>query len=217
MEELKKKGKAYANRRPKYKRPKGDLYHSPKSIFWKLMEEKQVAGVIWECACGDNALLEEFPKYNIEGFGTDIDTGFDFLNDTQLKPFNTILINPPFSLFDEFIMKAKEYAPDKIIMLGRTNYLGTHGRNVKPEDRTDKQKEKYKDSARIWEDLKTMYVFDRMIDYQTPKRTDGMFHVGNMVTCWYVFEKGYVGDPTFKVLDLQEYATLGGYKEELYK
>jgi hypothetical protein len=217
LEETKKKGKAYANRKAEYLRPKGDLYHSPKSIFWKLMENEKIEGITWECASGDNALLEEFPKYNIEGFGTDLSTGFDFLKDKQEKPFDTILTNPPFSLFDSFIMKAKEYDPDTIIMLGKTNFLGVFSRNVKPEDRVKKLKEKYGDADRIWDGLKYMYVFDRMIDYQTPKRDDGYFHVGNLVTCWFVWKKGYTGDPSFKVLEVQDYATLGCYKEELYK
>lgn len=215
MEESVNKGKAYANRKAEYLRPKGDLYHSPKSILWELLKYEDIVGKVWECACGDNALVEEFSKYNIKGFGTDLSKGFDFLNPPkiELPEFSTILTNPPFSLWDEFVMKAKEHNPDKIIMLGRTNYLGTHGRNIHPKDRSEKQKEKYGNADRIWDNLKTIYVFDRMIDYQTPKRDDGHFYVGNMVTGWFIWEKDYIGETSIKVLDIQKYATLGCFKK----
>lgn len=206
------KGKAYANRKSEYLRPKGDFYETPTSLVTELLKENIALGRVWECASGNDAIVRVLRRNKIDCFGSDIEKGFDFLKDNQIESFDTILTNPPFSLWDEFIMKAKEYNPKRIIMIGRVNYFGTYARNLKPSERNENQIEKYKGSERIWDHLKTVYIFNLMVDYQTLPREDGLFNVGALVTGWFEWERDYEGDPAIKILDIQKYAKLGNFK-----
>ena len=188
--------KAYANRKPQEQRPKNDLYHTPKSLIWELMKFEDLRNS-WECAAGHWAISNELFKKGLLSVASDLET-IDFLNDNAKFPaVQTIITNPPFSLWDDFVFKAKEHNPEKIVMLGRTNYLGTYNRS----------------KSGIWDELEYIYVFNRMVDYQTPFRKDGLFHVGALVTGWFVWNKGYTGEPKFKSLDVQKYAKLGAFKK----
>lgn len=190
------KGKAYANRKPIDQRPEGDLYVSPKSIVWELLKKEELNNPVWECACGTGAISDVLAEKGINYKATDLTTGTDFLKQMQ-KWDGDIFTNPPFSLWDDFVMKAKELSENRVIMLGRTNYFGTVSRY----------------NSGIWENLKKVYVFNRYVDYQTPPRDDGLFHVGALCTGWFIWEKGYTGEPVLDLLDVQKYAKLGQFKK----
>ena len=188
-------GKNYANRKPKYKRPKGDLYVTPKSLVWKLLQigELNPEIPVWECAAGNGAISSVLKGNNFSVKSTDIITGEDFLQLPDQKWEGDIFTNPPFSLWDDFVYKAKFLTDNKIIMLGRTNYFGTYQRSL----------------MGIWDHLKTVYIFNRYVDYQTPPRDDGLFHVGVLCTGWFVWDMSYTGKPTIEIMDVQKYAALG--------
>ena len=58
--------------------------------------------------------------------------GNDFLKDDYSnKHYDAIVTNPPFSLWDNFVGKAKQIS-DKVVMIGRTNYW-EHIREMKKE------------------------------------------------------------------------------------
>ncbi len=61
-------------------------------------------------------------------------------------------------------------------------------------------------SKGLWEGLKSVYWY---VDYRTPEREDGLFHVGAMSTAWFVWEKGFSSPPTIHFLRVQKYAKLG--------
>ena len=92
--------------------------------------------------------------------------------------------------------KAKALQIEKFAYIGRMNYFGTHARNVNG----------------LFNECKKVYVFDRMIDYRTPYREDGLFHLGALVTAWFVWERGFIGKPTIEQIDMQKYAKLGSYE-----
>ena len=189
-------GKAYANRKKKEDRPKGDLYHTPFSLVWKLNEVENFNSV-WEPANGWGAISENLPSWTetVEKI-SDIETGTDFLECTNIWE-GDIITNPPFDLWDDFVLKAKELAEGRVCMLGRLNYLGTYKRAGKG----------------IWKHLHRVYVFNRYVDYQTPYRTDGNFHLGALCTGWFIWDKTWNEDYfETRQLDVQEYATLGGFK-----
>lgn len=187
-------GKAYANRKEEKDRPKGDLYHTPKSLVRELLKVENF-NYPWECACGDGAITDVFKEHGMAFCHTDISTGTNFLDQTH-QHNGDIMTNPPFSLWDDFVMKGKEFTKNKLCLLGRTNYFGTHSRY----------------SEGIWENLSKVYVFNRYVDYQTPKRDDGLFCVGVLCTGWFIWEKGYTGDPIIKIMDVQKYAKLGQFR-----
>lgn len=190
-------GKAYANRRKKNDRPVGDFYSTPKSLVWVAREiierEFSKSEPVFEPCYGKGAISQELKTYGFDIIENDL---FQGGKDYLLEPYNytQIITNPPFSLWDDFVQKAKLEA-NTVMMIGRLNYLGTASRFTN----------------KIWGNLKSIYCFDRYVDYRTPYRDDGCFHVGAMATGWFVWEKGYSYKPTIETLDVQQYATLGNY------
>lgn len=173
-----KKGKNFSSNNTG-KRKKSDFYETPYSLTWLLLENEKLEGTILEPAKGNGAIS------NIVG-GTSYDIEKDFLKETE--QYDTIITNPPFSLAQEFILKAKEIARKKIIFLLPLSYL--HGK---------------KRFDTIWTDksfpLSRIYVFTRYPMLGEKLREDGKHNTGMMVYAWYVWEKGYVGEPIIKWLD----------------
>jgi hypothetical protein len=189
-------GKAYANRKKIADRPDGDLYHTPKSLVWELLDRVELNNP-WECACGDGAITEVLDDREISYRSSDLSLGTNFL-ECDSPYAGDIFTNPPFSLWDAFVEKALNLSKRKVIMLGRTNYFGTQSRY----------------ESGIWEHLKEIYIFTRYVDYQTPKRDDGLFHVGALCTGWFIWDKEFLGTPTIDFIDVQKYAKLGAFKKK---
>lgn len=193
-------GKAYANKKPELDRPKGDFYSTPKSLIWVakdiILSEFITTKTILEPCCGQGAISTELKSlgYNVVENDLYFNNGVDYLENNFTIPY--MITNPPFSLWDEFVHKAKKEC-EKIMIIGRLNYLCTHSRLVN----------------KTWENLKTIYCFDRYVDYRTPFRDDGYFNVGAMATGWFIWEKGFIASPTISILEVQNYAKLGNYKE----
>jgi len=188
-------GKAYANKKGKEDRPEGDFYPTPKSLVW--VAEDMIKGEldktqdVFEPCCGNGMISTEIAKWGYNVAENDLyHGGVDYLN----TPFSytQIITNPPFSLWDEFVVKAKKEA-NKVILIGRSNYFGTASRLANG----------------IWKELKSVHFFNRYVDYRTPERDDGIFHVGAMATAWFVWEKGFHSPATINFLDVQPYAKLG--------
>jgi len=195
---LKVVGKAYAHRQAK---KKSDFYSTPKSLVWVaediIFAELDRGFPVLEPCSGMGAISEELSRYGYSVVTNDLhlmDDGLDYLATKSLWQHRQMLTNPPFSMWDEFIERGKSHT-DKLMVIGRLNYLGTHSRN----------------ESGLWENLKAIYVFDRYVDYRTPYRIDGMFHVGALCTGWFLFDMAYNGAPLIQVLDVQKFATLGGY------
>ena len=192
-------GKAYANKKPEKERPEGDFYPTPKSLVWvaENMIKKELCKneVVFEPCCGNGMISSEIKKFGYNVIENDLyrNGGVDYLNTSFDYP--QIITNPPFSLWDEFAVKAKKEA-HKVIFIGRVNYFGTTARL----------------SNGLWNELKAVYFFDRYIDYRTPERNDGLFSVGAMATAWFVWERGYSPAPTMHFLSVQKYAKLGAQR-----
>jgi predicted RNA methylase len=112
----------------------------------------------------------------------------------SLQRIKSVITNPPFSLWDEFVAKAREHCT-RWMFIGRLNYFGT-------QSRLDNN---------LWAGLKSIHIFSRYVDYRTPFRTDGHFHVGAMATAWFLWDLtlGNVHAPTLHFVDVSQYATLG--------
>jgi hypothetical protein len=196
-------GKAYASKKSEKERPESDFYSTPVSLTWELLKLPIIKNIntVLEPACGGNAISDELIKADKIVVSTDIRTGTDFLNTNKFDiNFDAVITNPPFSLFDKFVTHAKEVAPI-VIMIAKTNFFGAYQRNVNG----------------IWHDLSHVYIFNRQVDYRSPYRDDGLFHVGNLITGWFVWQKewsdthGEVWETS--IIDVQKYATLGQIKE----
>lgn len=97
--------------------------------------------------------------------------------------FETVITNPPFSLFQEFVDKALKIASKKVIMFGKLQALEGQKRATFLE-RTP---------------LRTVYVFKKR---QQPMRNGKEFDEktgkkmsSTMAFAWFVWKIGYTGKP----------------------
>ena len=176
-------------------RSEGDFYPTPKSLVWAVQDtifrEFSRSKPILEPCCGEGAISNELKLYGYTVQENDLfHGGVDYLK----KPFNVphMITNPPFSLWDEFVEKAKQECK-KIMLIGRLNFFGTASRLRNG----------------MWSHLKEVHIFNRYVDYRTPMREDGFFHIGAMATAWFLWDTAFDGAPAMYFVDVQEYARLG--------
>lgn len=149
---------------------------------------------IWECACGNGNLVHALKNRGYAVLATDIKdrgcglSGVDFLKADPIKLFTRkepyiILTNPPYSLATEFIEHALEILPEVglYIVLMNITYLAGQKR----------YREIYSKGC-----LREVYVFSKRVECwkngERPKDKCGS--IANYA--WYVFQKGYNGQPT---------------------
>lgn len=188
MEEL--KGKAYGHRSSK-----SDFYETPYSITEQLVE-KRYSGklykdkIVLEPASGNGAIVKILRKYfyHVESY----DKETNFLKEEGVYPY--IITNPPYSLADEFVMRAKEVYTDKFSFLLRTNFLSGYKR--------------YR--AGIFKGLQFVDIFTRMPDLRAPIREDGKYPTAMNVYAWMTWQIGYKGKPQIDWIDNQKYVLKKG-------
>ena len=208
-------GKAYANRKPVSERPESDFYPTPGFLTEKLLESHEFTDYIdilksfykdirrpciLEPSCGDGAITKVLAKHLdfCDIISHDIRTdGVDFLTYTPERKIDLVITNPPFSLFDEFVKKAKEIAP-VVIFIGKVNFFGAYNR--------------HRDG--VWNSLKDVMIFNRQVDYRTESRDDGKFYCGNLVTGWFIWNRFWLA-PFWhtRIMDVQD----GVVKKEVRK
>ena len=193
-------GKAYANRKKEKDRPESDYYITPRSLSRELMERLDwaVGTEVYEPCSGEGAIVDVLDEYGMVIRHDDIrTTGQDFLLHNEKHDY--MIFNPPFSLFDDFVLKAQELTTKQYVVLIKTNFFGAYKRN----------------EMGVWKHLKELYIFNRQVDYRTPMREDGLFHVGNLITGWAVFDKDW-NENWWKtsIIDVNKYAKLGSFKED---
>lgn len=183
------KGKAYANRKPEYKRPKGDFYETPSCMTEELVKTGVLDGVktIWDPCCGKYAITRILENHGFSCFGNDIMYGDDYLK-MDVQHHDCIVMNPPFKLFDKFVEKAKKDA-DLICAIGKANFFGSHSRNVNG----------------LWKHLREVYFFDRQIAFDIPEDENGKVECGMIISGWFVWDMKYEGEPAIRVIDMQKY------------
>lgn len=101
-----------------YNRKESDFYPTPAWVTYALIkhslgEDMHDMYRIWEPACGDDAMVDEFKSWGFKCWGTDIRgvPSADFLADAARAParkINMIATNPPYQkdLVEAFIRKA---------------------------------------------------------------------------------------------------------------
>lgn len=172
----------------KTSKPKpSDFYETPYSLTRILMEEEKFKGSILEPACGDLAIVKVLEDAGRFVFYGDIKTGVNFLSAKFYK--HNIITNPPYSLADEFVLKAKEICRDKFAFLLRMNYMNAQKRT----------------KLKLFDNLKKIITFNRMPDLSHPIRKDGKFKTGMQTYGWYIWQKNYTGPIELKIVDVSMY------------
>ena len=169
-----------------------DFYPTHPSITQMLLDREELDGTIWEPACGRGDMSKVFIDNGHDVLSTDlIDRGYgeggvDFLQDDQISRFgdvDNIITNPPFKFALDFVLQAKKIVRKKICILNATMFLD----GIKRYE--------------MWVDkefpLKTMYQFSGRVVFRKNEVVD-QSQSGLIPWAWFVFEKGYVGEPTIK-------------------
>lgn len=211
------KGKAFRHRQRK-----SDFFNTPYSITQQLMvvhKEFRHKTVILEPCCGDLCIVKILQSLNIKRlifFDKYIDYSkkikknknfsinneiaidsrpkLDFLEDWNEK-VDYIITNPPFSLADAFIEKAREVTKHQFCFFLPLSYLNgiTRYREIR------------------FRQLKYVYVFARqmMLYERVLPRIDGCYPAGMYVYAWFVWEKGWTNEPVIRWINNQEYILNG--------
>jgi hypothetical protein len=84
-----------------------DFYPTPLAAFRGVLPLLEKSWIHWEPAQGDGRLVDSMMRFGITAWGTDLETGHDFL--TRKNKEDVIITNPPFSLAFEFCKVAKNW------------------------------------------------------------------------------------------------------------
>jgi len=181
------------------KRSDNDFYATPPSATRKLLELEIFSKNVWEPCCGMGHIARELERKGYDVKKTDIvDYGYDgCLSGEQydfLKLMNKfdgdIITNPPYGLATEFAEHAMNIITDghKVAMFLKIQFL-----------ETQKRYELFRKYP-----PKTVYVSVKRYGC----RPDGDFSQGETVSavcyCWFVWEKGFKGDPVIKWFNYED-------------
>jgi len=169
-------------------RPEADFYPTPSSAVEALLSKETFVGSIWENSCGDGAICRALEAAGYRDIiATDLidrgygEVGHDFL--TSSYTADNVVMNPPFSLAQQFVELSLARTTGKVAMLGKLVFL--EGQKRKP----------FFEST----PLKTVYVFSKRVNfYRNGER--GSYSTSTMAFAWFVWEHGYSGEPTISWL-----------------
>ena len=192
------KGNKIAGGNPSRGRVPQDYYATHPDSVKALLKVEKIIYPALEPACGEGHISKLLTGANTPNGGAVISSDLinrgygnmfvDFLKyDFDEYGINTVITNPPFNLFQEFVEKALKVAKKKVIMFGKLQALEGIKRATYLETTP----------------LKTVYVFKKRqqplrngseIDEATGKK----WASSTMAFAWFVWEKGYTGKPTIE-------------------
>ena len=188
------KGSNLAGMSETWKREENDYYATPPSSTEALLEKVQFKGSFLEPCVGGGHIAEVIKEHypNEALYGMDlVDRGYlgtkvaDFLEyDFKDKKFDNIVTNPPYSLAQEFLEKGMTILSEngKIALFLKIQFL----EGAKREKMFRKYPPRY------------IYVFTkRQNPWRNGKPVDekGKPWSGTMCFAWFVWEKGFDGEP----------------------
>lgn len=152
-----------------------DAYMTPKSLIWMIQDyikDLFKYQEILEPCCGEGSIVNALIELGYTVITNDIVGGVDYLTHNWSE--RQIITNPPFKLWNNFVVKAKSHC-DTFAFIGPLNYLGSCQRNTKG----------------ILDGLSDVFIYDRGVDFREPLRSDGKFKTCGMISAMYVWRKGY--------------------------
>lgn len=181
-----------ANNHTDVEREKDDFYATPPLAVKELMKLESFNKDIWEPCCGmnhiTNILRENNYKVRISDIVDRVNDGtveiIDFLNCDE-KWDGDIITNPPYKLATEFVYKSLDVVNDgsKVAMFLKLSFLETKKRRLLFD--------KYPP--------KVIYVASSRFGCSQTGEFDETGNIGSAIAyCWYIWEKGYIGDTIIK-------------------
>lgn len=173
-------------------RSENDFYATPPLAIKQLLDIENFNNNIWEPACGMNHITNELRNngYNVKcsDIVKMIDDPYieiiDFL-DYEGKWNGDIITNPPFKYAKEFVEKALEVINEgsKVCMFLKLQFLeGTKRIKLFEENPP-----------------KIIYVASKRYGCSKDGKFNSDGNIGSAICyCWYIWEKGFKGDPIIK-------------------
>lgn len=173
---------------PNAEREENDFYATnPKAIEVALphLEKLGLSKNVWECACGEGHIAEVLKTNGYDVYSSDlINRGYgdvkDFLScDTYFD--GDIVTNPPFKLASEFVKHGMSLISNgnKVCLFLKIQFLESKERKALFEQYP----------------LKKLLVYSERQQCSKNAEFD-KYKATTQCYAWYVFEKGYNGDPT---------------------
>lgn len=175
-------------------RVENDYYATPKESVESLLNNEQVNGLVLEPCVGGGHVADVLKKVakrvdclDIVDRGYEGTVEFDFLKIVPTPKYDWIITNPPYKLAQEFIEQSLKSVKEdgKVAMFLKIQFLEGNKRNIFFQETPPK----------------TVYVFSKR---QNPMRNgDPLDEKGKpwsstMCFAWFVWEKGFTGDPVIK-------------------
>jgi len=179
----------------KTERQEDDFYATNPNALELFLNKLKEDGVVlaqnvWECACGQGHLSEVLKKNGHTVVSTDIvNRGYpgteivDFALEEKEYPIGDIMTNPPFKLAEKFIEKG--YAR---LQKGNHLYLFLKIQFLEGQKR-----------KKLFEQYPLKYVYCYSARQQCCRDADfEKYTATTQFYAWYVWEKGYTGEPTIR-------------------
>jgi hypothetical protein len=188
-----KEGGKLAGGNPSRGRVENDFYATHPDSTKALLAVEEIIYPALEPACGEGHISKLLSGQVIStdlvdrGYGGYEELNGDFLTTNYSDfCFETVITNPPFNLFQEFVEKALRVANKKVIMFGKLQALEGQKRGT------------YLATT----PLRTVYVFKKrqqpMRNGKSNDEITGKKMSSTMAFAWFVWEIGYVGKPTIE-------------------
>lgn len=168
-------------------RQNDDYYATEPKAMELLLAEETFAQKVWECACGEGHLSRVLEGHGHDVLSTDlIYRGYgkqeDFLK-AEGGFDGDIITNPPYKFALEFVKKALSLVPagNKVAMFLKLTFLEGKGR-----------KQFFLDNP-----PKTVYVSSSRL-ICAMNGDFGTITSSAVAYAWFVWEKGYAGDPVIR-------------------
>lgn len=192
-------GGKLAGGNPQRGRVENDFYATDPDSTRGLLNKVSFEGnKFLEPCCGEGHICKVIEEYYPNAKITAIDivdrgygeTGIDFLTYMPQEKFDNVITNPPFVLAQEFIEHSLELIRDggKVAMFLKVQFL------------EGMKRKEFFDNA----PLKYVYVFRaRQSPWMNGSPVDekGKRWSSTMCFAWFIFEKGYIGEPIIRWID----------------
>jgi hypothetical protein len=183
-------GGKLAGGNPARGRAENDFYATHPDSTQALLAIEPIEYPVLEPACGEGHIAKLLTGGSVTA--TDlIDRGYggggvNFLTAYLEKDYPTIITNPPFNLFQEFVEESLKIATKKVIMFGKLQALEGIKRATFLQTTP----------------LRTVYVFKKrqqpMRNGKSNDEVTGKKMSSTMAFAWFVWEIGYTGKPTIE-------------------
>lgn len=167
-----------------------DYYATEPKAVELLLAEETFSPVIWECACGEGHLSKVLKEHGYEVISTDlIYRGYgdpeplNFLEETLLDFEGDIITNPPYKYALDFVKQALNSVQygKKVAMFLKLQFLEGKGR-----------KQFFLENP-----PKTVYVSSSRLNCAKNGKFED-YSSSAVAYAWFVWEKGFCGDPIIK-------------------